>query len=63
MRVYKSGHGARVLLMLAMTVLAVAAIFYGLGAHEGWGRDTTSRNHSRAKRYRHSWTLTLTVRR
>jgi diguanylate cyclase (GGDEF)-like protein len=38
MRVYKSGHGARVLLMLAMTVLAVAAIFYGLGALEGWGR-------------------------
>jgi len=38
MRVYRSGHGARVLLMLAMTVLAVAAIFYGLGALEGWGR-------------------------
>ena len=38
MRVYRSGHGARVLLMLAMTVLAVAAIAYGLGALEGWGR-------------------------
>ncbi|MCA1848615.1 MAG: EAL domain-containing protein, partial [Actinobacteria bacterium] len=38
MRVYRSGHGARVLLMLAMTVLAVAAITYGLGALEGWGR-------------------------
>jgi hypothetical protein len=38
MRVYRSGHGARVSLMLAMTVLAVAAIAYGLGALEGWGR-------------------------
>ena len=38
MHVYKTGHGTRVLLMLAMTVLAVAAIFYGLGALEGWGR-------------------------
>ena len=38
MRVYRSGHGARVLLMLAMTVLAVAAIVYGLGALEDWGR-------------------------
>jgi diguanylate cyclase (GGDEF)-like protein len=37
-RVYKSGHGARVLLMLAMTVVAVAVIFYGLGVLEGWGR-------------------------
>jgi hypothetical protein len=38
MRVYRSGHAARVSLMLAMTVLAVAAIAYGLGALEGWGR-------------------------
>jgi hypothetical protein len=32
MRVYRSGHGARVLMMLAMTDLAVAATAYGLGA-------------------------------
>jgi hypothetical protein len=38
MREYKSGHGARVLLMLAMTVLAVAVISCELGAFEGWGR-------------------------
>src|SRR5918992_168623 len=38
MRVYRSGHGARVLMMLAMTVLAVAAIAYGLGTLEDWGR-------------------------
>jgi diguanylate cyclase (GGDEF)-like protein len=38
MRVYRSGHETRVLLMLAMTVLAVAATVYGLGALEGWGR-------------------------
>jgi diguanylate cyclase (GGDEF)-like protein len=38
MRVYRSGHAARVSLMLAMTVLAVVAIAYGLGALEGWGR-------------------------
>ena len=38
MRVYRSGHAARVSLMLAMTVFAVAAIAYGLGALEGWGR-------------------------
>ena len=37
MRVYRSGHAARVSLMLAMTVLAVVAIAYGLGALEGWG--------------------------
>jgi predicted signal transduction protein with EAL and GGDEF domain len=38
MRVYKSGHGARVLMMLAMTVLAVAATAYGLGALRDWSR-------------------------
>jgi hypothetical protein len=38
MRVYRSGHRARVLMMLAMTVLAVASIAYGLGALEDWGR-------------------------
>jgi hypothetical protein len=37
-RVYRSGHGARVLPMLAMTVLAVTTIFYELGALERWGR-------------------------
>jgi len=38
MRVYRSGHGARVLLMLAMTGFAVATNFYALGALEGWGK-------------------------
>jgi hypothetical protein len=37
-RVYKCGHGARMLPMLAMTVLAVATIFYELGTLERWGR-------------------------
>ena len=37
-RVYKSGHGARALMMLAMTVLAVAATACGLGALRDWGR-------------------------
>jgi GGDEF domain-containing protein len=38
MRAYRSGHGARVLMMLAMTVVAVAATAYGLGALSGWVR-------------------------
>jgi hypothetical protein len=43
MCVHRSGHGARVLLMLAMTVLVVATIFYGLGASKvGVGRSRSA---------------------
>jgi diguanylate cyclase (GGDEF)-like protein len=36
MRVYRSGHVARVLAVFAATVLVVAAVSYALGTLEGW---------------------------